>query len=52
MKNVLSVLTIVGCMVISLNGMALEPLSLQSVLNAEALTHFDASEDVQRTAQV
>ncbi|MEC4674178.1 MAG: tetratricopeptide repeat protein [Nitrospirota bacterium] len=71
MKNVLSVLTIVGCMVVSVNAMAAEPLSLPSGSHseaqkhnaqgmtlykkgkyAEALKHFDASEDLQRTAQV
>jgi len=71
MKKVLSVLTVIGCMLVSLSAMAAEPLSLPSVSNAEAqkhneqgitlykagkyeeaLKHFDASEDSQRTAQV
>ena len=71
MRNVLSVLTIVGCLFISVNAMAADPLSLPSGSKAdalkhneegmvlfkdgkyeEALKHFDASEDIQRTAQV
>ncbi|MDH5428671.1 MAG: tetratricopeptide repeat protein [Nitrospirota bacterium] len=71
MKNVLTVLTIVGCLVLSSNAMAADPLSLPSGSNAEALKHneegmalykagkyedalkhFDASEDLARTAQV
>jgi len=71
MKNMLSVLTIVGCMLISLNAMAADPLSLPSGSHAQALKHneegitlykagkykdalehFDASEDLERTAQV
>lgn len=71
MKNVLLVLTIVGCLLVPLNAMAAEPLSLPSGSQAEALKHneegitlykagkyaealkhFDASEDLQRTAQV
>jgi len=70
MKNIVSVLTIVGCLVISVNAMAADPLSLPSGSNAEALKHneegivlfkdgkyegalkhFDASEDLERTAQ-
>lgn len=68
MKNGLSVLPIVGCIIVSLNARSAE-LSLPSGSNAEALTHneqgmifyqdgkctealkhFDASEDIQRTA--
>ena len=71
MKNVLTVLTIVGCLVVSVNAMAAVPLSLPSGSHAEALKHneegitlykagkyeealkhFDASEDLERTAQV
>lgn len=71
MRNVLSVLTIVGCLVVPLNAMAADPLSLPSGSKAEALKHneegivlykdgkykdalkhFDASEDLVRTAQV
>jgi len=70
MKNVVSVLTIVGCLFISVSAMAADPLSLPSGSNAEALKHneegmvlfkdrkyeealkhFDASEDLERTAQ-
>ena len=71
MKNVVSVLTIVGCLFISVNAMAADPLSMPSGSNTEALKHneegivlftdgkyeealkhFDASEDIERTAQV
>ena len=71
MKKVLSALTIVGCLLVSLNALAAEPLSLPPGSNqqatqlnkqgissyqqgnyAEALKHFDASEDVARTAAV
>lgn len=69
MKNGLSVLPIVGCIIVALNAMSAELLSLASGSNAEALTHnergmtfyqdgkymealkhFDASEDFQRTS--
>lgn len=71
MKKVLSALTIVGCMVVSLNAMAAGLLSLppgssqeaskhneQGIASykqgnyAEALKHFDASEDIARTPSV
>jgi tetratricopeptide (TPR) repeat protein len=71
MKNVLSVLTIVGCLFVSVNAMAADPLSLPAGSNAkalkhneegmalyharkfeDALKHFDASEGLERSAQV
>ena len=39
MKNALSVFTMVGCLLFSVNAMAADPLSLPSGSNAEALKH-------------